>query len=120
MRLSLETLALDGLALLAFDIVYIAGFWPIFLGRGSTLPRYYFHLCAPDECFRDNIGAEVADLAAAHIRAVTLAQRVMTFGGLASCPPDLRRWTVRVFDNCHRSILTVIFPTDFAADIRPP
>jgi hypothetical protein len=40
------------------------------------MPRFYFHLSAPDEDFPDNIGSDVSDLADAHSRAVLLAKRV--------------------------------------------
>jgi hypothetical protein len=80
------------------------------------MPRFRFHLSAPDECFRDSIGTDVADLAAAHARAVQLARRVMTFGGLAGSEPDLHRWTVRVVDDCGRPVLTVIFPLTFVTE----
>jgi len=33
--------------------------------RGNVMPRYYFHLSAPDESFRDPIGFELSDLSAA-------------------------------------------------------
>ena len=77
------------------------------------MPRYYFHLAAPDESFRDSIGCELRDLSAAHSRALQLADRVMMMGGLASCPPDLRRWTVQIADDCQRSIMTVVFSDNF-------
>src|SRR4029078_5337139 len=45
---------------------------------GTTLmPRLFFHLCAPDQDFRDRIGCDVNDLAAAHANSVQLADRVM-------------------------------------------
>jgi hypothetical protein len=73
------------------------------------MPRFYFHLSAPDQCFRDTIGSDVSDLSAAHLRAVQLADRVMMMGGLAHSEPELRRWTVRIADDCQRPVLTVIF-----------
>jgi hypothetical protein len=77
------------------------------------MPRYYFHLCAPDERFDDPEGSEVSDLAEAHSRAVRLADRVMMFGGFAKCQPDLRRWTVEITDERQEPVLTVIFPANF-------
>ena len=77
------------------------------------MPRFYFHLSAPDQCFRDNVGYDVADISAAHSRAVQLADRVMTFGGFADREPDLRRWTVEITDDCQQSVITVIFPSTF-------
>jgi hypothetical protein len=72
--------------------------------------RFYFHLSAPDECFRDKIGCDLVDLAAAHFRAKQIVRRVMTLSGLASREPDWRRWTVTVADDCQRPVLTVMFP----------
>ena len=77
------------------------------------MPRYYFHLSAPDEDFRDSVGWEVSDLSAAHSRAVYLANRVVMYGGLANFAPDFRRWTVEIADEDQRSIMTVIFPANF-------
>ena len=77
------------------------------------MPRYYFHLSAPDVSFRDPIGFELSDLSAAHSRALQLADRVMMIGGLASCPPDLRRWAVQIADECQHSVMTVMFSAEF-------
>jgi hypothetical protein len=46
------------------------------------MPRFYFHLSAPDEDFPDNIGSDVSDLVEAHSRAVLLAKRVTMFSRL--------------------------------------
>jgi hypothetical protein len=75
------------------------------------MPRFYFHLSAPEEDFPDNIGSEVSDLADAHFRAVLLAKRVTMFSRFADRAPDLRRWTVNVTDERRRPVFTVIFPT---------
>jgi hypothetical protein len=72
--------------------------------------RFYFHVSAPDERFRDNVGCNLSDLAAAHFRAKQIVRRVMTLSGLASHEPDWRRWTVTVTDDCQRPVLTVMFP----------
>jgi len=77
------------------------------------MPRYYFHLSAPDESFRDPSGFELRDLSTAHSRALQLADRVMMIGGLASCPPDLRRWTVQITDECQHSVMNVMFSAEF-------
>ena len=60
------------------------------------MPRYYFHLSNSDEVIRDNIGSEVSDVAAAHHRAVQLADRVVSLPGLADRKTVWRRWIVRV------------------------
>ena len=78
------------------------------------MPRFYFHLSAPDQDFPDNIGSDVGDLAAAHSIAVRLMKRVMLISAFADCAPDLRRWTVKVTDERRRLAFTVLFPTYFA------
>ena len=79
------------------------------------MPRFYFHLSAPDQDFPDNIGSDVGDLAAAHSIAVRLMKRVMMISAFADCAPDLRRWTVKVTDERRRPAFTVLFPAYFAA-----
>jgi hypothetical protein len=76
------------------------------------MPRFYFHLSAPNEDFPDNIGSDVSDLADAHSRAVLLAKRVTMFLRFADRAADLRRWTVNVTDERRRPVFTVIFPTN--------
>src|SRR5215471_5059471 len=73
------------------------------------MPRFYFHLSAADEDFRDEIGCELVDLSAAHFRAVKLADRVIMLSAFSSCVPDFRRWKVRVADDRKNTVLTVIF-----------
>jgi hypothetical protein len=77
------------------------------------MPRFYFHLSAPDQDFQDNIGSDMSDLSDVHSRAVLLADRVMTFPFFADCAPDFRRWTVKVTDERRRPVITVIFPAHF-------
>ena len=82
--------------------------------RGSmVMPRFYFHLSAPDQDFRDSVGCDVNDLSAAHTRAVLLADRVMMFSAFANRAVEFRRWTVKVADDRQRPVMTVIFPADF-------
>ena len=78
------------------------------------MPRFYFHLSAPDQDFPDNIGSEGSDLAAAHSIAVRLMKRVMMISAFADCAPDLRRWSVKVTDERRRPVFTVLFPAYFA------
>ena len=80
------------------------------------MPRFYFHLSAPDEAFPDTIGYEIGDLATAHARAVKLAERVLMLARSKISIADLPRWTVKVADENQRAVLTVIFP----AHERPP
>ena len=51
------------------------------------MPRFYFHLSAPDQDFPDDIGSDVGDLATAHSIAVRLMKRVMMFSSFADCAP---------------------------------
>ena len=80
------------------------------------MPRYYFHLSAPGQDFRDSIGCDVNDLSAAHSRAVQLADRVAMFPVFADRAVEFRRWTVKVADDRQRSVMTVIFPADFVLE----
>ena len=84
------------------------------------MARFYFHLSAPDAEFPDDIGSDVSDLAAAHSRAVRLANCVMMFSAFADCAPDLRRWTVKVTDERRRLVFTVIFPAHLVRKERKP
>jgi hypothetical protein len=78
------------------------------------MPRFYFHLSAPDQDFPDSIGSNASDLTAAHSIAVRLMKRVMVVSSFADCTPDLRRWTVKVADERRRRpVFTVMFPTYF-------
>jgi hypothetical protein len=83
------------------------------LRRGANMPRFYFHLSAPDQDFLDDIGSDASDLTTAHSIAVRLMKRVMMISSFADCAPDLRRWTVKVADERRRPVFTVIFPTYF-------
>ena len=73
------------------------------------MPRFYFHLSNYDECFRDDIGYDLPDIAVAHARANRLANLVMATSRLASQPPDWRRWTVTVTDDSEGAILIIPF-----------
>ena len=74
------------------------------------MPRFSFHLSAPDQDFPDDIGSDASDLTTAHSIAVRLIKRVMMISSFADCAPDLRRWTVKVADEKRRPVFTVIFP----------
>jgi Domain of unknown function (DUF6894) len=84
------------------------------------MPRFHFHLSACDQSFRDNIGCDVTDLAAAHSRAVQLAYRVMMLAAFADCPPDMRRWTVQITDGGQRPVITVIVPAQLEIERCKP
>ena len=68
------------------------------------MPRFYFHLSAPDQVFADNMGSDLSDLSAAHARALILADRMMMIFGFADRTSDFRRWTVDVADDSGRSL----------------
>lgn len=78
------------------------------------MPRYFFHLSAPDQLFPDPIGSDVDDLAAVHSRAVQLAERVIAYPVFADCPAEFRRWTVKVTNEAGRPVIEVIFPAHSA------
>jgi Domain of unknown function (DUF6894) len=82
------------------------------------MPRFYFHLSAHDQNYQDKIGSDLSDLAAAHSRAVHLANRVIMFSALADCAPDFRRWTVKITDERGQPVITVIFPSHFESGKR--
>ena len=81
-----------------------------------VMPRFHFHLSAPDQDFRDCIGCNVDDLCAAHSRAVQLAGRVMMLSVFANRAVEFRRWMVKVADDRQRTVMTVIFPADFVLE----
>jgi hypothetical protein len=82
--------------------------------RESIVPRFYFHLSAPDQDFQDPIGSDLSDVFAAHSRAMLLADRVMIFSGFADQSLDFRRWTVKVTDASQNLLFTVLFPVHFS------
>ena len=73
------------------------------------MPKFYFHLSNCDECFPDDIGYDLPDIACAHTRAKRLAKLVMTTSRLASHPFDWRRWTVTVTNDSQGAILIIPF-----------
>ena len=76
-----------------------------------------FHLSNCDECFRDNLGSDLTDIAVAHTRAKRLGHLVMMTSRLASHEPDWRRWTVTVTHDRQGPILLIPFG---AFGIVPP
>jgi hypothetical protein len=84
------------------------------------MPRFFCHLSAPDEFLPDKIGWDVSDLAAAHKRAVMLAERVMMISALADHGPDWRRWKVQIVDDNSQRVLTVIFPSSHVHEEQAP
>jgi hypothetical protein len=84
------------------------------------MPRYFFHLSAPDQVFPDPVGSDVGDLADAHSRALRLAERVMTYSVFADCVYEFRRWTVKITDQNQELLMTVIFPSSFVPTSRKP
>jgi Domain of unknown function (DUF6894) len=83
------------------------------------MPRFYFHLSNSNECFRDDIGRDLTNLAAAHTRAQRLAHRVMKISGLASSKPDWGRLTVTVTDDHNARLHRRWSPPERAAPFFP-
>ena len=73
------------------------------------MPKFYFHLSNCEECFRDNIGYDLADIEVAHTRAKRLANLVMTTAHLARHASDWRRWSVTVTHDPQGPILIIPF-----------
>jgi hypothetical protein len=77
------------------------------------MARFYLNLSTPNEYFKDNVGYDVNDTAAAHSAAVRLASRVETFVPFfLNRALDFRGWTVEVTDEKRRRVVTVMFPTN--------
>jgi len=68
------------------------------------MPRLHFHFLTHDQEFPDTIGYEINDLAAAHFKAIQLADRVRMFSA-ANRASDLRRLIVKVTDERQHSVL---------------
>ena len=78
------------------------------------MPKFYFHLAAPDEFYTDKIGANVPDLTLAHRRAVMLANRVLMVSALADHAPNWRKWRVNITDERNQPVMTVLFQPTLA------
>jgi hypothetical protein len=78
------------------------------------MPRFYFHLSAPDQDFPDNIGRDVLQCSCRRtFHSVRLMERGMMISAFADCAPDLRRWTVKVTEttaSLHRVIPGIFCP----------
>lgn len=68
------------------------------------MPKFFFNVCAPDQCFCDKVGSAMADLREAHRYASHPARRVIVLSGLAAYHPDLKGWTIEVPDERRRSV----------------
>ena len=77
------------------------------------MPRFYFHVSANGRDFKDDVGSDASDLAAAHSGALQLANRVMMYSILTDRAPDFRRWTVKVSDEDQRPVINVLFPSKY-------
>ena len=102
--------------------------------EGRTSCRSFIFTCQT-ECFPDDIGYDLPDIAAAHARAKRLANLVMTTSRLSSYPFDWRRWSVTVatddsqgailiipfsaFGNATRAALSAFVPADRAVLSAP-
>ena len=72
------------------------------------MPRLYFHLTIGDEHYPDVVGQEATDLAAAHTRAIMLADRLMSYCEVEHREPHAERWLVTIADDAGRSLMSVI------------
>ncbi len=71
------------------------------------MPRYFFHCAAEHHGTVDDIGAELADAAAARAYALDMARRIS-----AAAQPVVTNWsgwTIGVTDETGRRLLTVRF-----------
>jgi Domain of unknown function (DUF6894) len=83
------------------------------LKKEQIMPRFYFHVSAAGQDFKDDVGSDASDLAAVHSRALQLADRVMMYSIFADRTPDFRRWMVKVRDEAQRPVIDVLFPTRY-------
>jgi len=60
----------------------------------------------------DDIGSIVIDIAAAHSRAIRLANHMMRYSRATNRAPDFERWVVKVTDENQQPVL--IYPIRFA------
>jgi uncharacterized protein DUF6894 len=83
------------------------------------MPKFFFNVCAPDQCFCDKTGCEIAGPQEAHRHATQVARRVIVLSGLAGYHPDLKGWSIAVMDEQQRSIDTVMVPIEQGCDNEP-
>jgi hypothetical protein len=83
------------------------------------MSRFYFHLSAPDGCFPDEVGCDLEDLAAAHIRGLKLMQRIGRIRDLAGSTEEPGPWTVSIEDEDHHTRLIVLFPRELFRSEQP-
>ena len=84
------------------------------------MPKFLFHIKTPDDYFEDDIGSDLADLAAVHSAAARLASCVMRWTPLANSPPDFRHWIVKVTDERRQPVLSMIFPLNVVPENCKP
>ena len=85
------------------------------------MPHFFFHLATPEHDFRDDIGMELSNVAAAHKRALRLINRVMLVRKLTDGPtPEWSRWVVHIADSNRRTFLSVLFPRAQTRTSRRP
>jgi hypothetical protein len=84
-----------------------------------TVSLFYFHLSAPDGCFPDELGCDLQDLAAAHVRGLKLMQRISRIRDLAGSTEEPGPWTVSIEDEHHQTRLVVLFPSELFRSEEP-
>jgi hypothetical protein len=76
------------------------------------MERFYFHILAGDLGYiPDTDGAELADLSAAHSRAVRIMYQTMSS---VDGPEDWRKWRVKITDTRGNSVITLLYRSCFA------
>lgn len=83
------------------------------------MSRFYFHLSAPDGFFPDEVGCDLEDLAAAHVRGLKLMQRIGRIKDLAGSSEEPGPWTVSIEDEHHQRRLIVLFPSELFRSEEP-
>ena len=79
------------------------------LGRDLRALGHEVRYATPEGRFNDDTCSDVADLAAAHFKAIKVARWVMMRSGLAEDESDWRRWSFEVTDDRQQSRLSVLF-----------
>ena len=83
------------------------------------MSHVHFHLTMDGEYFPDPVGEQVDDLAAAHARAISLGQCVMSFCELDGQPSRTERGVVTIADATGHVLMSVIVRHDRTArDVR--
>ena len=72
------------------------------------MSRFFFHLRSKDNTICDEKGLDFNDLAAAHHHARMMIYKMASIDDI-----DWRGWSIKVTDDSHRSVLSVLFPQSY-------